>query len=569
MAIYYVAPTGLDNQPGTLDRPFGSLQHAHDIARPGDTIQLRGGTYDISESIRLTNDGASGQPITVTNFAGEVPVLDGSAMSEADYVLDLSSVSWNKISGIEITDGAEGGLIIQGASHNNVIERLDVHDNGRLSEYEGKGISLFGSSSNNLLLNNDSYNNRDLNLDNADGFQVSVTGAGNVLRGNRAFGNSDDGYDFFNIDNGTKGASLVIEGNWAFGNGYIDGTTPAGDGNGFKLGGARPGSGSTSGGHTVSNNVAWGNSAIGFDENQASKPSVLNNNTAYDNGTYNFGFWEQSNTFQNNLAFGEGRIAASGSTTGNSWTLGVSLAAGDFLSLDDTVAQGARPADGSLPASPFLQLAPSSDLIDKGINLGRAFAGAAPDLGAFETGLAAAAATPTAPVAPAAPQVPATGSAPAAAPAPTSRGGDDAASNRGSAATRSADTSDDTPLVDDQFYFASNPDVRQARVDPDIHYATFGRHEGRDPNRAFDTSGYLEAYPDVAAAGVNPLTHYDQFGRHEGRDPSKSFDTTAYRAAYGDVATSDIDPLTHYLQFGSGEGRSACGDGTFGTSHGG
>jgi len=48
----------------------------------------------------------------------------------------------------------------------------------------------------------------------------------------------------------------------------------------------------------------------------------------------------------------------------------------------------ARQADGSLPFLPFLRLAATSKLIDKGTNVGLPYAGSAPDLGCFETGLA-------------------------------------------------------------------------------------------------------------------------------------------------------------------------------------
>jgi Ca2+-binding RTX toxin-like protein len=65
--------------------------------------------------------------------------------------------------------------------------------------------------------------------------------------------------------------------------------------------------------------------------------------------------------------------------------LAATLNSSDFLSLDDTIAKGTRGADGSLPISDFLHLSASSQLIDKGIDVGRAFDGAAPDLGSFET----------------------------------------------------------------------------------------------------------------------------------------------------------------------------------------
>ncbi len=395
MSIYYVSPTGSDGQAGTLDQPFASLQHAHDLAQPGDTIYLRGGVYQLTSGIQLTNDGTSGQPITITNYPGETPILDGSQIASGDYygsggaggwVLDGSSISWNHISGLEIRGGAMGGIVIRDESHNNIVERLDVHDNGRLSEWDGKGVSLYGAASNNTLRNIDSYENHDLSGDNADGFHVSVSGAGNSLIGNRAWNNSDDGFDFFNIQNGTQGAGVLIEGNWAFNNGVDASGNAEGDGNGFKLGGARAGTGGESGGHTVINNLAWNNLSIGFDQNEASNGIVLQNNTAYDNGLYNYGFWSGTHEFVNNVSAGGGEIATSGSESHNSWNLTDPTSA-DFVSLDDSAARGARATDGSLPSTEFLHLASGGALVDKGMDVGLPYAGNAPDLGSFELGM--------------------------------------------------------------------------------------------------------------------------------------------------------------------------------------
>jgi hypothetical protein len=118
------------------------------------------------------------------------------------------------------------------------------------------------------------------------------------------------------------------------------------------------------------------------------------------------------------------------------------------------------------------------------------------------------------------------------------------------------DEADGSPLVDDLFYYAVNPDVWGMQVDPDQHYAQSGWHEGRDPNPLFSTSGYMAANPDVARAGIDPLAHYDEFGWREGRNPSPSFDAKAYLAANPDVAAAGIDPLAHYLEFGRTEGRT-------------
>ena len=55
-----------DENPGTGERPFRTIQHASDIARAGDTVIVRAGVY--REAIILTRSGKPGLPIT---FRGE------------------------------------------------------------------------------------------------------------------------------------------------------------------------------------------------------------------------------------------------------------------------------------------------------------------------------------------------------------------------------------------------------------------------------------------------------------------------------------------------------------------
>jgi hypothetical protein len=49
---YYVAPSGGDGNPGSLEKPFATLQRAQQAVRqqPG-TVWLRGGTYYLSEKL--------------------------------------------------------------------------------------------------------------------------------------------------------------------------------------------------------------------------------------------------------------------------------------------------------------------------------------------------------------------------------------------------------------------------------------------------------------------------------------------------------------------------------------
>ncbi len=87
---YFVAPDGDDNNPGTLDSPWGSWQKAFETAMPGDTVYFRGGVWYPSSTAYGNNitlisskwskpvghNGEPGNPICYFNYPGETPILD-------------------------------------------------------------------------------------------------------------------------------------------------------------------------------------------------------------------------------------------------------------------------------------------------------------------------------------------------------------------------------------------------------------------------------------------------------------------------------------------------------------
>jgi hypothetical protein len=145
--------------------------------------------------------------------------------------------------------------------------------------------------------------------------------------------------------------------------------------------------------HVVRQCVAFGNRAQGFYANHHPGGLDFFNNIAFRNGTnYNMLTDTTSNhKLRNNIAMSPGTAISQlsgGTDTFNSWTLQVTVSAEDFLSMAEEEALAPRQPDGSLPATGFLRLAMNSDLIDKGEDVGLPFAGSAPDLGPFESGLA-------------------------------------------------------------------------------------------------------------------------------------------------------------------------------------
>lgn len=88
---FYVAPGGDDAAPGTLEKPFATIQHAVNKLKRGDTCYIRGGVY--RESVDLSGKaGAAGAPITLTAYNGETVTLDGTEKIDGEWTVDEGRV---------------------------------------------------------------------------------------------------------------------------------------------------------------------------------------------------------------------------------------------------------------------------------------------------------------------------------------------------------------------------------------------------------------------------------------------------------------------------------------------
>lgn len=74
---YYVDPIrGDDAGAGTLDKPWKTLSNSIPRLKPGQTLYLREGLFSEKE-ISIPVRGTEDQPITIRNYDGESPVVDG------------------------------------------------------------------------------------------------------------------------------------------------------------------------------------------------------------------------------------------------------------------------------------------------------------------------------------------------------------------------------------------------------------------------------------------------------------------------------------------------------------
>jgi hypothetical protein len=422
----FVATNGnnVGNTGTNIDLPLATINQAITLSQPGDTIWVRGGTYNLASRIQVNNkSGTADLPYQLFAYPGEAPILDFRTQALGQRGIELNSDYWH-LKGLTVQYAGDNGVFISGS--NNTLEQLTTRQNND----SGVQISTSGgrTPSNNLVLNVDSYANYDYQGDNrgenADGFAVKFRGLGpgNILRGVRAWNNSDDGFDFWQAEN-----AVTIENSWAFHNGRstlftgVPGTFN-GDGNGVKLG-------HDSSTHLIKGMLVWGHPANGIDVNgnatqlEDDPPTITHgvtilNNTAVNNSSRNFRFDENPTTaspaathvLRNNVSLQGGgvQIDAGNTHDHNSWNAGVTTSAADFVSIVDPLtsnglyapitdragtttpvhalgaAVGPRLADGSLPLLDFMRLRSDSDLINAGIDVGLPFAGAAPDLGAFE-----------------------------------------------------------------------------------------------------------------------------------------------------------------------------------------
>jgi Right handed beta helix region len=409
---YYVATDGNNLGDGSIGAPFGTFDFAIDQTNPGDTVFVRGGTYNLSTRVRIQADesGEDGNRINLWAYPGETPILDFSGMdvslnglSNGRGIQFDENASWWHVKGLTVQYARDNG-VYSGGGH-NILEQLVTRWNG------DSGLQLHDTAAFNLVLNSDSYENYDSYTvagggapapgENADGFAVKDPdiGIGNVFRGNRAWANSDDGWDTFDA----VGSGVLIQECWAFDNGFNIWGVPnfAGDGTGYKLG-------QDGGDHVMTNDLAINNAGHGVDVNANGTGVEVYHTTSIGNNKANWFFDETAeqtinqHLLKNNISFAgvwSDEFLSGVDHSSNSWN-GPVVTEQDFKSLARIVnlvdlLKAPRKADGSLPdLGSYLQLAYGSDLTNSGMPItfefggeqySVAYKGAAPDLGAFES----------------------------------------------------------------------------------------------------------------------------------------------------------------------------------------
>ena len=129
---YYVAPTGNDANPGTLEKPFASLQRAQQAVRqkPG-TVFLRGGTYYLPETLVFTaqDSGTQGR-------AGRFPGLRRTSSPSS-----AAASGWTSSTGSRTATASSRPRCRRTCDRGNLRQRRAA-DPGALSELRSQGAIL-------------------------------------------------------------------------------------------------------------------------------------------------------------------------------------------------------------------------------------------------------------------------------------------------------------------------------------------------------------------------------------------------------------------------------------------
>ena len=208
---YFVSVNGKDANPGTLAKPWRHIQHAMDRVGPGSTVNVMTGVY--KEFVTFKNSGSSGNYITLQNYTGNTPVIDGTGLriKGETGLVTIENKKYVKLIGFEIRNlKAHGtpsafpqGISVRGNGAFIEIRNNKVHDiENSCEECGAHGIAAYGRDPNasihDLIIDgNEVYNGK-------FGWSESMVLNGNVefftVSNNIVHDNDNIGIDFIGFE---------------------------------------------------------------------------------------------------------------------------------------------------------------------------------------------------------------------------------------------------------------------------------------------------------------------------------------------------------------------------------
>ncbi|MCB9775572.1 MAG: right-handed parallel beta-helix repeat-containing protein [Nitrospiraceae bacterium] len=131
-SAFYVSTSGNDANPGTQSAPFRTIKRGLGVLQPGNTLFIRGGTYQEFlhswNGTRFPSGNSWSSPITIAAFNGETVNLVGSI----DLAQSSPAIQYLIFDGIRINaNGEETGISLTGNTHHIRFQNGEVKNAGR------------------------------------------------------------------------------------------------------------------------------------------------------------------------------------------------------------------------------------------------------------------------------------------------------------------------------------------------------------------------------------------------------------------------------------------------------
>ncbi len=150
---YYVSIYGNDNNSGTENSPWKTIQKAADTISAGDTVYVKNGTYN--EQVWVNNTGGVGNWITFTSYPGHTAVIDGTGISmvineNGDKWFGLFNIlgkSYINVSELHFTNADYAGFFVTKDYGTDVQSSNIIFKNNSLYKTWAAAIIMLGESS--------------------------------------------------------------------------------------------------------------------------------------------------------------------------------------------------------------------------------------------------------------------------------------------------------------------------------------------------------------------------------------------------------------------------------------
>jgi parallel beta-helix repeat protein len=213
-ATYHVSMTGDDGAAGTDTAPWQTIQHAADVAAPGDTVTVHAGTY-----VGFTVATVATETAPIAFVADGAVMIDGAATADQDAI-HIDGAAWIRVEGFTVTHATRTGISAIDCSHITV--------RGNRVDQNGKW-GVFSAFCEDFVVENNELSRSGTQ----HGVYASNSADRPVIRGNTIWGNAQCGIHINgDISQGGDGviSGAVIENNVIRDNGRLGGSGINGDG---------------------------------------------------------------------------------------------------------------------------------------------------------------------------------------------------------------------------------------------------------------------------------------------------------------------------------------------------